>query len=184
MSSLATLIRRHGIARTGRLGARSRMGALAMSAMGDPRFSFKRAFTIPRKVRQGVMGGAFNLLGALPGGSLVQGFMGSHPSMFPNVPQLAGSGTGPGSMTTMPMLSPVPGGSNVNWEKLHKAFKHPGRMAGAPRRRMNFANSRALGRAERRVGGFIRHYTKTARALGLHVTRKAAHVRFTKGRKR
>jgi hypothetical protein len=44
-------------------------------------------------------------------------------------------------------------------------------MGGGRRRRVNWANPRALGRAERRLHSFIQHFSKTAKFLGMHVGR-------------
>lgn len=52
-----------------------------------------------------------------------------------------------------------------------------GGMRVGQRRRTNWANPRALGRAERRLGSFIHHFTKTARFLGMHVGRAPRHHR-------
>lgn len=63
---------------------------------------------------------------------------------------------------------------------------HLAGMAGmGRRRRMNWANPRALGRAERRLHSFIKHFTKTARFLGMHVGRAPRrHRKGAFGRKR
>lgn len=165
MPTWATVIRRHGIARTGRLGSLTRRHALAM---GDPRFSLKRALTIPRKIRQGIMGTAFNVIGGVPivGGAL-QAAIRANPSAFPNItaiqPTMAGGG-GAGSMALAPMDIP-PASKNPMGIGPHTLISH-GRH-----RRMNWANPRALGRAERRLGSFVKHFTKHARHLGFHVSR-------------
>ena len=163
MPSWQTVLRRHGTARLGKFGAGNRGLALRLSSMGDPRFSLKRAFTIPKKVRQGLMNVATGALGIVPGGGLIKaGMQALGPKAFPNVdprffanndmgmlPPLAGGG-GPGAA-----YAPVTGGSNVDWDKLHKAFKHPGPKFGH-HRRLNVTNVKALRRGMRRVTGFAK----------------------------
>jgi hypothetical protein len=145
-----------------------RGAAFAISGRGDPRFSLKRAFTIPKKARQAIMGVATNILGSVPVvGPLAKAVMQAHPGAFPNTPPSAygGATTMPvlnlGSSPTMPSMGGVgPGGM----------FPRSTHVAGH-RRRMNWANSRALGRAERRLSSFVKHFTRHAKHLGIHVGR-------------
>lgn len=54
---------------------------------------------------------------------------------------------------------------------MHAAHEHEHGGGERRHRRVNWANPRALGRAQRRLGSFIHHFTKTARFLGMHVGR-------------
>lgn len=68
-------------------------------------------------------------------------------------------------------MGPAPGAPTADDDPLIKGYAHVLKKLHGKRRRMNWANSRALGRAERRLGSFVKHFTKTARFLGLHVGR-------------
>lgn len=174
MPTWITAVRRHGIARTGRLGVGMRGRALALSAMGDPRFSLRRALTIPRKVRQAIVGTAVGALGGIPiVGPALKGAITSHPKYFPNLPP--SMITGPAAMAgldlpAMPSFAGYPSTPAYSAKDYARAARSAGVHVGG-RRRMNWANSRALGRAERRLVSFVKHFTRHARHLGYHVGR-------------
>jgi hypothetical protein len=157
--------------------------------MGDPGLFGKAAKWLGKAAARTVKGKAFGKLAGLAGvalgpmGTLASGLLsaagkfggapgGMIPTGIPGVgmnpfipPDLGGGFMGPKGPVGefgLPLAGPS--------SKGHGAV-HPLHGGGMRRRRMNWANPRALGRAERRLGSFLHHFTKTARFLGVHVGR-------------
>jgi hypothetical protein len=145
--SIRQAFSRHATARTGKYGASPRRLARAIAMQGDPGlFSF--------------IGGGLKKIGGMAlgvGSMFLPGAVGKGLSLLqkvgPTVLGGAASGVAAAGITNM-----FGGGGGK-------------RGSGKPGRRMNWANPRALGRAERRMGSFIKHFSKSARALGYQVHR-------------